>query len=147
MRVSHVLTNGLAVETGKLMRRMVDDFYLDMAPYAHLSLPDVFNLIKNLPFRNDPDDEETLMRPLYTMNMQGPGGDCDDKAIALASYFKLTATPWRFVAVRRPEKKDLHHVYTEYYNSISGRWIPADPTYGFNVLGREREKYAERVII
>lgn len=145
MIVTRLQTDGRATSTGPLMRRMVDTYYKDMAPYAYLPLNEVFDLIKALPFRPDPPDAETLMRPQYTMNMQGWGGDCDDKAIALASYCKLTGIPWRFVAVRRHDRKFLHHVYCELY--IKGRWISADPTYSFNTLGRDREEYAQKVII
>lgn len=118
---------------------------MDMAPYGSLSLSDVFDIIKAIPFRPDPITEETLMRPLYTMNMQGSGGDCDDKSIALASYCQLTGIPWRFVAVRRFDRQSLHHVFLECY--LYGRWINADPTYRFNTLGRQREPYVERHVI
>jgi len=147
MKVSTVFTNGDARETGVLMRRMVSKYYTDMVPYAQLSLPEIFDRVKNIPFRSDPDGIETLMRPLYTMTLQGFGGDCDDKAIAIASYLTLNRIPWRFVAVRRPERKNLHHVYTEYYNRIMNRWLPLDATYNINTLGHERGIYVERVLI
>jgi len=138
-------TDGKAKTTGQIMKRVVLQYYKDMVPYAHLSLWEVFDIVKALPFRPDPQEVETLMRPLYTMTMSGTGGDCDDKAIALASYCELTGIPWRFVAVRRADQEMLHHVFVECY--ISNRWIHADPTYRFNTLGREREQYAEYVII
>lgn len=138
-------TDGLAASTGPLMHEMVRKYHNDMLPYASLSLPEVFDLIKSIPFRPDPPDVEVLMRPSYTMSMTGPGGDCDDKSIALASYAYLLNIPYRFVAVRRADKKELHHVYTELY--INNKWIHADPTYSFNTLGRKREGYAEYQII
>lgn len=145
MVVSTVVTNGEARKTGGLMREMVEKYHRDMLPYAHLSLPQVYNLIKSIPFRPDPPDAETLMRPFYTMNGLGTGGDCDDKSIALASYCRLLGIPYRFVAVRRADEKLLHHVYLECY--IADRWVHADPTYRFNRLGRERETYAEYVFM
>lgn len=165
MVLTRTQTDGKATSTGNYMRFMVDKYYTDMIPYASLYLSDIFDIIKNIPFRPDPPDEETLMRPRYTMSMQGWGGDCDDKSIALASWAKLYGgrawTPamvekpdlykppkeydFRFVAVRRPDMDSLHHVFTEIY--IKDRWIHADPTYPFNTLGRERERYAEYAII
>ena len=144
-----VLVDGFAKTTGNYMRAMVDKYYKDMAPYASLSLIEVYNLIKNIPFRPDPDDAEVLMRPMYTMNSLGYGGDCDDKAIALASYCRLFYIPYRFVAVRDASKKMLHHVYLECYitNRYAKGWIVLDPTYNFNRFGRERKKYAEYVFI
>lgn len=126
------------------MKKVVDRYYLDMAPYASLSLIEIFDKIKNLPYRPDPVDIETLMRPAYTMTGTGSGGDCDCKALALASYAKLHSIPFRFIAIRRPGRKVLHHVALELY--YSNRWLFADPTYRFNVLGRKREE-AERVIL
>jgi transglutaminase-like putative cysteine protease len=143
VQVKSVITNGEVKETGRLMRRMVDIYHRDMLPWAHLSLTEIFDLIKNLPFRPDPEDNETLMRPRYTMTMQGTGGDCDDKSIALASWAKLNGVPYKFVAVRKYGRDVFHHVYCLLRLS-NGRWITADPTYSFNSLGRERiyEQYA-----
>jgi len=145
LQVERVKTNGSAIETMRLMHCMVDRYYLDMAPYAHYSLLQIYNTIKAIPFREDPPEEETLQRPIYTMQQRGTGGDCDDKAIVLASWARLHNIPFRFVAVRRPDKEQLHHVFPELY--IMDRWLHCDPTYAFNVLGREREAYAERVYV
>ena len=144
MRTYKITTDGRATSTGRIMRQVVDRYYLDMAPYASLSLIEMFNRVKNLPYRPDPVDIETLMRPSYTMAMSGSGGDCDCKAITLASYAKLHSIPYRFVAIRRPGRKNLHHVALELY--VSNRWLFCDPTYSFNVIGRTREE-AERVVM
>jgi len=139
-----IVTDGKAKSTGRIMRQVVDAYYLDMSPYASLSVLEIFDRIKNLPYRPDPVNVETLMRPSYTMAMKGSGGDCDCKAVALASYAKLNAIPYRFIAIRRPGRKTLHHVALELY--ISNRWLFLDPTYRFNVPGRTREE-AERVVL
>lgn len=138
-------TTGDPRETGTLMHHMVDAYWRDMVPYAHLSFRQVFDRIKRIPFRPDPANIETLQRPLYTMRGTGLGGDCDDKAIALASWCRATGYPYRFVAVRRADRDHLHHVYCEV--QIGGTWIHADPTYQFNTEGRPREQYAEYVQI
>lgn len=140
-----IYTDGHAVSTGPRMHDMVRRFYGDMLPYASMTLPEVFNFIKSIPFRDDPADEEVLQRPYYTINGLGRGGDCDDKAIALASWAYLHGIPYRFVAVRRADMPYLHHVYPELY--INGIWMHADATYSINTLGCEREPYAERVVI
>jgi hypothetical protein len=119
------------------MKKMVNKYYEDMAPYASLSLTEIFEKIASLPFNPDPDNIELLKRPYYTMHRIGPGGDCDDKAIAMASWAKLTGIPWRFVGTgrKKPGKKRilLSHVYTELY--ILGEWLNCDCTYSFNILG------------
>lgn len=126
------------------MRSMVEKYYLDMAPYASLSVIQVFNIIKNLPYRPDPVDIETLMRPKYTMTMRGYGGDCDCKALALAALARLQKIPYRFVAIRRPGRPVLHHVAVELF--MQDQWIFFDPTYNFNSFATVRPE-AERVII
>jgi transglutaminase-like putative cysteine protease len=144
VKVFHVLTDGKAKTTGKLMRQVVELYYQDMAPYASLSILEIFDRIKNLPYRPDPVCVETLMRPAHTMNMRGTGGDCDCKAIALASYARLYKIPFRFIAIRRIGRKTLHHVALELY--VNNEWMFLDPTYRFNVAGRTREE-AERVVL
>jgi transglutaminase-like putative cysteine protease len=144
MKVYKFTTDGSATSTGALMRQVVERFYLDMAPYASFSLIEIFDKIKNLPFRPDPLCTETLMRPSHTMNMRGTGGDCDDKAIALASWARLFKIPYRFIAIRRPGRKNLHHVAVELYTN--NKWLFCDTTYSFNVIGRKREE-AERVVL
>lgn len=145
MITTRTKTDGSAVQTGRLMHRMVDTYYLDMVPYASYTLSEIFNAIKNLPFRPDPPNEETLMRPAYTMMGHGTGGDCDDKCIALASWCKLKEIPCRFVACRRSDQPRLHHVMCQIY--IFDEWIDADPTYNMNVFGLRREDYEECIII
>jgi transglutaminase-like putative cysteine protease len=140
-----IRTDGKAKSTWPLMHLMVRKYHKDMIPYTYLTLTEIYEKIKCLPYRADPVDLETLMRPKYTMEMRGYGGDCDDKAIALASWAYCMNIPYRFLAVRKKDKKNLHHVYPELY--ISGRWVTCDPTYSFNCLGRTNDEYVEKVII
>lgn len=145
MFMSTVQTDGNPRTTGKLMHAMVERYWRDMLPYAHRTPTEVFDAIKNVPFKPDPPDAEVLQRPMYTMQGNGYGGDCDDKAIALACWCRALRIPYQFVAVRRADQRDLHHVFCRIY--IGNQWVHADPTYSFNALGREREPYAEYVVI
>lgn len=158
IKVTEIQTDGHATSTGPLMRHMVYTYCDDMLPWASLTLPEVYDIIKNIPFREDLLQKETLMRPLLTMTRRGWGGDCDDKCIALASWCYLNGGranmgepgknnyDWRFVAVRRSDMPKLHHVLCEIYLYNYG-FIHADPTYSFNTLGQPREHYEQRVII
>jgi hypothetical protein len=144
MKVYNIITDGAAKTTGKLMRQVVETFYKDMLPYTSYSLFQIFDIIKNLPYRPDPLTVETLMRPSHTMNMRGTGGDCDDKSIALAAWARLNRIPYRFIAIRRYGRKFLHHVAVELYTH--NNWLFCDPTYSFNVIGRKRDE-AERLVL
>jgi len=75
------------------MRAMVKKYYLDMVEYASLSAIQMFTLIKNLPYRPDPPNVETLMRPSYTMTMRGYGGDClseDTRVLTFDGYRRIS---------------------------------------------------------
>ncbi len=132
-------------QTASEMYRLAYAWKEDMAPFASLSLPELFDRLKNLPWRADPEGTELLQRPWYTMNQVGLGGDCDDKAIAVGAYCHLAGFPFRFVAVSRSPNSDLHHVYTEIM--IKGSWLIFDPTYAYNVLGRPMGDYAKRLVL
>jgi hypothetical protein len=89
-------------------------------------------------------DIETEDHGIYLPDCDIVVHNCDCKALALASWAKLHSIPYRFVAIRRFGRKNLHHVALELY--VSNRWLFCDPTYRFNVLGRRREE-AERVYL
>jgi transglutaminase-like putative cysteine protease len=138
-----------ASQTGRLMHVMARYFAMDMAPWASLSYPEFYEVMKKIPFNPDPDGKEFLKRPKFTMDKWGPGGDCDDKSIAIAAWAILKDIPYRFVGVgnKKPENEKilLHHVYPELY--IGREWIPFDATYGFNILGKTLPKYDKKVIL
>lgn len=93
MNIYHIKTDGKAKSTGKVMRDMVEKYYRDMAPYASLSVVRMYDMIKNLPYRPDPDEVETIMRPLYTMTMRGYGGDClseDTRLLTVKGYSPIS---------------------------------------------------------
>lgn len=132
-------------QTSKNMYRIAYAWRDDMAAYATLSLEELFDLLKNIPFNADPDDTELLQRPFWTLNQLGKGGDCDDKAICVGAYCHLNKIPFRFIATSMQKDGKLHHVLTEMY--IRGRWLEFDPTYRFNVLGRPIKPYTNRVVL
>lgn len=132
-------------ETATEMYRLADAWQNDMAGHATLSLPQLFDLLKNIPYQPDPPDEEFLQRPVYTLLRAGKGGDCDDKAIAAGAWAHLNGIPFRFVAVSNSLDKEVHHVYTEFH--IRGQWFPFDPTYSFNVLGRPMGNFPVRLVL
>lgn len=135
-----------AKDTLALMRGMVKRYRDDMISYAPLAPLDVFKNISNLEWIEDRwngEKAEVIKRPFYTMQGIGPGGDCDDKAIALASYLSLHAIEWRFVAVSRKKDKPLNHVYVE--AKFGNDWFALDPTYSFNIPGYPMHNYEKRV--
>lgn len=140
--------------TGYRMHDLVERYYTDMAPWASDSLIEIYDKIKGLPFQSDPPGMELIKRPIYTMRQIGPGGDCDDKSIALAAWARLNSIPYQFVGVGRkiPGKKYkkgeiilLTHVFP--ILKIDGSWIIADATYSHNVLGYNLGNYDRTEIL
>jgi transglutaminase-like putative cysteine protease len=132
-------------QTGDTMRRLASEYATDMAPYASMTLQEVFNLVKAIPYRKDPPGQEFLMRPQYTLLRNGNGGDCDDKAIAMAAWCNLNRIPFRILAVGLQANKPLHHVLLEC--RIGMEWVVVDATYPQNVLGRHMGEFPARQYI
>lgn len=124
------------------MKALVKEYARDMAPYATLSLLQIFEKIKAIPYVPDPEGREAVHRPLYTMKewYSETGQDCDDKAIALAAWAELNGIPWDFEIVSRGNR--YHHVRAML--RISGKWWTVDPTYLRNTIFRDNFKYRKR---
>jgi len=140
MKISKEMLTGGVKQTGAVMRRLVNDYYQDMAPYASQPEMVVFRMLADIPFVPDPAGHELVQRPKFTLQF---GGDCDDKAVAMAAYLKLRGIKYRFRAVgaRIPGKLTipLTHVWTEAI--INGNWVILDCTYSHNVYGQQTMEY------
>lgn len=65
---------------------------------------------------------ETIATPMRTLNWQQ--GDCDDKAVLLATLLESIGHPTRFVALKFNGQRDFSHVLLE---TRTGRgWLPLD---------------------
>lgn len=127
------------------MVRLAARYAKDIAPYGHYSPGEFFNFLKGIPYHRDPDNEEFLQRPYYTLAGDRPGGDCDDKAICSGAYAIIHGYPFRFVAMGRSKDKPLHHVATDM--RINGGWIHFDPTYSDQVMGKYLFKPEKSMVI
>lgn len=116
------------------MGRLAREYCGDMADLASMPPCDLFEYIKAIPYRKDPDGVELLQRPLSLRLEAARGADCDDRAIAVAAWAICARYPWRIVAVSRRPDYRLHHVFTEVL--IGKNYIPIDPTYSTSTFGR-----------
>jgi len=74
-------------------------------------------------YANDINEVETLKTP--DLILSSAQGDCDDKAILLATLLESAGHPARFVAVGfQPD--DFSHVYVE--SRVGDRWLPLETT-------------------
>lgn len=140
MKISKEMLTGGVKQTGAVMHRLVEDYFLDMTPFISEPVTEVFKFIANIPFLADPEGHELVQRPKFTLQF---GGDCDDKAVAMAAYLKLRGIKYRFraVGVKVPGKATipLTHVWTEAI--ISTNWVILDCTYSHNVYGQQTMRY------
>lgn len=106
------------LQTGAAMRRLVQNYFGDLGPWLGVPFIAFYRHVCNLPYIPDPDNVETVSRPLYTLGGYDVPRDCDDKAVLLASWCYGHGEPVRFVATStRPDKK-LHHVFAQMKNGL-----------------------------
>jgi transglutaminase-like putative cysteine protease len=132
-------------DTANEMYRLARHYASDTAQYSTMSLNAWFNKVKRIPYRKDPPGEEYLQRPLATLWRIGRGGDCDDKAILLATWAVNNGLPFRWVAVGRMPTRPLHHILVQIL--INGAWMTCDATYPHNTLGTSLNDYAKVTIL
>lgn len=97
-------------------------------------LKQVFDFIKDLKYKKDPDGIEFLSRPNFSIWRDDLPRDCDDKTLIACCYFELKKIPYRIIISGKNFKP--HHVYPEYYSHTKKNWCPFDATYSNGELGK-----------
>ncbi len=93
-------------------------------------------VVKNVPYRDDPDDYELLIAPKYSLT-QSTGGDCDDQMMALAAILKAMGydCAFRILAWR---SNSFTHVNVRCKVPSMGRWLALDPVMKGSGYGKEK---------
>lgn len=91
------------------MLKMAHDYFADCQEFAHLNLAEFYEVVKNLPYI-DYGVHEVIKRPCYTLR---EGGDCDNKAVLLASFclLKYPKMPQFYKVIQPENSKGFEHVY------------------------------------
>lgn len=140
-------------QTGQEMTRLVRDYAQDLqqlrnaqgVPLADLSLPQFFNFVRQIQYRQDRQGVEIVTRPWHSLSTSWRQGlDCKKKAILIASWLQLRGIPWRFVAVSSRPDRDIHHVIVEAWQG--GSWKEIDATYPQNSLGISKNWTAKETL-
>lgn len=76
-------------------------------------------------YMRDIEGVETIAEPECTLQIRA--GDCDDKALALATLLAVSGYPTKFVAVGVNYPGWFEHVYVRVQLS-DGSWVGLDPT-------------------
>lgn len=125
----------MKIEKGKVdYQKLVSDIladswnYLDdIKQFEHLSLLEFYNFVLNLQFISDGKETEILSRPKFSLDAKYKlARDCDDKTLAMVTYYRLKKIPFRIVVSGRKNKP--HHIYTEIMMGTN-YWYPMDATY------------------
>lgn len=88
-------------------------------------------------YEKDPVNYEKIQLPdlVITMykNKKKIGGDCDDKVLLLGSLLLNRGYKIRLVGAHYTKGggnvNDINHVYLEYFDNDTKKWIPLDPAY------------------
>lgn len=120
--------------TGEEMRRIVSDYWSDLGGHLGDSLPQWFDIVRKIPYRDDNDIfqskagvHEIVGRPLYLLNpSMFPAIDCKKKTILIAAWAEGNGVKWRPVAVREKGAPTFHHVFPQLL--VDGKWRNVDAT-------------------
>lgn len=107
----------------KKYKVMPDNIRLDL-----LSPERFFEVIKNIPYKRDPQGLEIIPRPNHILNFASKlGRDCKKMSILATSYAMINNIPFRYAVVsRRPDKK-MHHIFPQLF--LHNKWVDYDATY------------------
>lgn len=99
--------------TGQQMARLVSLYWSDLGAWLDRPFLEYYRFVCSLPYVSDPDNVETVSRPLFTLNPDYRPRDCDHKAVLLAAWWYGHGRPVRFVASSCKPSKTLGHVFIQ----------------------------------
>lgn len=114
-------------QTADEMRRLSTCYCMDLGPWLKVPFLAYYRHVCELPYIADPQNVETVSRPLYTLNEAYGPRDCDDKSVLVAAWMYAHGEPVRFVATSTRPDKMLHHVFCQLQNGLF-----LDATYPYN---------------
>lgn len=101
-----------------IVKGLAQKDYYGEATLLHRFVRDRIRYVK------DVDGIETLQTPQATLGLGQ--GDCDDKAVLLATLLQMLGHPVRFVAVAVGDNPNFSHVYIE--TKVGPNWYAAETT-------------------
>ena len=122
------------------MKKMVFQYYSDLADYADWTLEDFFDLVKNLPYKMEETSwgAQILQRPSFTLRRLVPVVACANKAILISSFLTMHGIKNGFVVTANSPAANFSHVFNWAEFGNSGVKVFIDATYPQNVIYREK---------
>lgn len=121
------------------IERLVKTYYNDCYQFNNMSITDIFNMIKKIPYKADPHGIEFVRRPAKLL--ESNAGDCDDKTCLFLACLKVKKIKCGYAIVKGPGKKFFHHIFP--FAIIDKNIIDLDATYPQNYIGMKKQ-WAER---
>jgi hypothetical protein len=84
-------------------------------------------VVRNVPYKNDPEGVERLTAPIHFVQRNQVGGDCDDMVMMICSLLSALGIKTR-IKVLAWRRKEFTHVTCE--AKINGNWVELDATMG-----------------
>ncbi len=125
-------------QTGKGMYDIIEKYHTDLdriytrkgirlVPLSRLLLTEIFNKVRDIPYRRDIKPIEVVARPKHIWKHKKMGMDCKKKALMIASWLKRNNYPYRLVSSSRKRNRKIHHVFPQAF--LGNGWRNVDATY------------------
>jgi len=145
-------------QTASAMRRIIRQYAGDLlkgkkitnrdgrdVPPGRLSLEEMFDFVKDIPYKTDIEPSEIIGRPKILLEGADGGLDCKKKAILMAAWCEVNGTPWELFGSSIRKDKDIHHVFPGV--CLNGKtWTNIDATYPENRIGERKNVTAAEVL-
>lgn len=109
----------------------LSDYLEDVEDYLPYSLEQFFDFVRKIPYVPDPEGNEQVARPKYTIQS---GGDCDDKTVLFLAWMKAKGYDGGFSIVS--QKWSFTHIFP--FITIDGKNIDLDATYEDGRIGKQQ---------
>lgn len=98
-----------------------------LVPLTHLSILEMFDVVRKIPYRRDIKNIEVVARPLKIIASSPAGMDCKKKSILMSSFCRENNIPFRLIASSKRPDKRVHHVFPQAL--LNGMYKNIDATY------------------
>jgi hypothetical protein len=150
--------------TASEIAELIEGFYSDLdnvytdgtggkrVKVSTLTLPQIFDLVRNIPYRRDPNNPpvEVIARPYYLFKYAKLGLDCKKKAILMGSWVRSqqdrgAAIPFRLIGSSERKDKKVHHIFPEIF--INKEWKSIDATYPHYKLFEKKTSLTKKEVL
>lgn len=100
---------------------------VDGRKLSNFSLEEIFNFVRDIPYRKDKKPVEIIARPYLIIKHNQLGMDCKKKTILLASWCKRNNFSYRFLGSSMRRDKKICHIFPQIF--LDGQWRNIDATY------------------